>query len=297
MISIVTTTYNRENFLFRLYQSLIEQSCQDFEWIVIDDGSVDDTLDLLFKLSSEKKLNMRYYSKENGGKHTAINIGVRKSSKEFIFIVDSDDILPKLSIETITNRIIEFNKLQNSEMLSGICFLKADFEGKVTGTALEEKVVCSYLDYRYRFKVTGDKAELFRRKVLLKMPFPEYSNEKFCPEALVWNRISQKYDMYFCNDIVYYCEYHSDGLTSNIYQIRKDSPIATLSYYYELYNSDVPNLIKTRSLLNYWRFYYASNISDISNIPDSMLNIIIRPAIKSYLFLNNIKNKINLVIE
>lgn len=289
MISIVTATYNRENLLIQLYNSLIDQTCQDFEWIVVDDGSKDSTLEVLSKIYYEKKIYLKYFHQDNGGKHKAINHAVKNSSGEFIFIVDSDDYLPVNAVKYIHKRTKELSEKVEYKRLAGICCLKGDFEGKIIGNALEQNIICNYLDYRYYHKITGDKAEVFRRDILLEFPFPEYKNEKFCPEALVWNRIAKRYDMYFCNDLVYYCEYLSEGLTSNIYKIRKNSPKATLTYYYELYNSPVPYVTKVKSLMNYWRFYYASSEITVIDKPKSFLNIILRPSIKLFTLFNTME--------
>lgn len=282
MISIVTATYNREKLLFQLYESLTNQSCQNFEWIIVDDGSQDNTLEVLSKFQNENKVSMRYFHQDNSGKHIAINNAINNSKYQFIFIVDSDDYLPIDAIKIINERTKEFNTLTNAKELAGICFLKGDLEGNIIGSTLSHDIVCNYLDYRYRYNVTGDKAEIFRKDILLEFPFPQYKNETFCPEALIWNRIAKKYDMYFCNDIVYYCEYLLGGLTDNIYKIRKNSPKATLTYYYELYNSDIPYTIKVKSLMNYWRFYYASSGVTTIDKPKSLLNIFLRPSIKLF---------------
>lgn len=286
MISIVTATYNREELLHKLYESLTQQTCQDFEWIVVDDGSHDNTLEVLSKFHNDDKININYFHQYNSGKHVAINNAVKNSKHKFVFIVDSDDHLPEDAIKKIKERIEEFNSLPNSKELAGICFLKGDNKGKVIGSSLEHNTVCNYLDYRYRHHITGDKAEVFRRKILLEFPFPEYKDEKFCPEALIWNRIAKKYNMYFCNDTVYHCEYLQGGQTDNIYKIRKESPKATLTYYYELYNSPVPYSTKVKSLINYWRFYYVSSETKVIDKPKSYLNIILKPSIKLFTILN-----------
>ena len=289
MISIVTATYNREKLLHQLYESLTQQTCQDFEWIVVDDGSYDSTLEILSSFQNENKINMNYFYQDNSGKHIAVNNAVKNSKNQFVFIVDSDDYLPMDAIEIIKDRIKEFNRLNTSKELAGICFLKGDYEGEIIGSTLEHNTVCNYLDYRYRYNITGDKAEVFLRNILLEFPFPEYEDEKFCPEALIWNRIAKEYDMYFCNDIVYHCEYLQGGLTSNIYKIRKQSPRATLTYYYELYDSNIPYRTKVKSLMNYWRFYYASSKVTVVDKPKSLLNVLLKPSIKLFTLLNVVK--------
>lgn len=258
-LSIVTPTYNREGLLKRLYISLLSQSCRDFEWLIIDDGSTDNTDVLVQEFLNTSSLNIKYIKKENGGKHTAVNSGIRNSSGEYIFIVDSDDWLPSNSIELILIKLKLIEKEDNYEKIAGICGLKSLRTGLV-GNFLEREGVYNYLDFRYKYKIKGDKAEIFKRSIYLQHLFPEFIGEKFCPEALVINRISKKYDMYFFNEIIYFCEYQNDGLSSKIYTIRKKSPKATLSYYYELFKSNIPIYFKIRALINYLRFFLITKI-------------------------------------
>lgn len=288
MLSIVTATYNRELLLPRLYESLVNQECQNFEWVVVDDGSVDNTGKLFNEWIIEKKINIKFIKKNNGGKHTALNLAFKESSFEFVLIVDSDDFLPANAVKIISEKILEFNENENNLRLSGMCFSKADFNGLIIGNLHKNSpLFCNYLDYRYKYNISGDKVEIFKRKLLLKFPFPEYEKEKFCPEALVWNRIAQEYDMVFYNDIVYLCEYQQDGLTSRIYEIRKNSPQATLQYYYELSLLNVPNLIKIRAILNYWRFYFLDpNSKNFINKPKGLISYIGKILIY---FLHNLK--------
>lgn len=274
MLSIVTATYNRELLLPRLYKSLTEQSCQDFEWIIVDDGSADNTISLLKEWTLEKKINIKFFKQANSGKHVALNLAFKNSGAEFILIVDSDDLLSYDAVEIINSKILEIKKNKDYEKLSGICFPRADLNGILIGSIHNNSpLTCNYLDYRYKYKIYGDKVEVYKRKVLLEFPFPEFENEKFCPEALIWNRISQKYTMVFYSDIVYLCEYQQNGLTSKIYEIRKNSPQATLQYYFELSLLDIPILIKLKAILNYWRFYIVSQGSTYSlNKPKGFLS-------------------------
>ena len=104
MITVFTPTYNRGTLLNRLYQSLSAQSYKDFEWIIVDDGSSDDTALIVELLQSNHFSNdfpILYHKKENGGKHTAINVGVKKAQGDLFFIADSDDILPSNALLTI----------------------------------------------------------------------------------------------------------------------------------------------------------------------------------------------------
>ena len=111
-------------------------------------------------------------------------------------------------------------------------------------------------------------AEIFKTEILKKYKFPVFENEKFCPEGLIWNRISNEYDMYFFSEIVYLCEYQEGGLTNQIYQIRKKSPNATLLYYKELFlMKNISFYFRVRALINFWRFYLVSLKSPIEIEP------------------------------
>lgn len=285
MISIVTATYNRESLLKRLYDSLCKQESKSFEWIVIDDGSIDNTENLITEFKNENIINILYLRKENGGKHTALNLGVELANFPYIFFVDSDDILPKNSIQIVTAQI-KYIKLQpDYDQICGVCGLMTSFDGDLIGTKLNRNIICSTIDYRYKYRVLGDKAEVFKKEVLLNYLFPVFSNEKFCPEALIWNRISQKYKMYFFNEVIYFREYLPGGLTSKIFEIRKKSPNATLIYYKELFeNRNVSVIFRIRALINFWRFYYSADLSCyFGNKPISNINFLIKPFIRIYL--------------
>lgn len=254
-ISIITATYNREKLLSRLYESLCEQTCKDFEWIIIDDGSVDNTEKLIKSYIYEELLDITYIKKSNGGKHTAMNKGTEIAKYEFSFFVDSDDYLPENSIETICDKIALIETYPNYANICGICGDKQDIQKNAIKSGLKNEFLGNYLDFRYELKIKGDKAEVFKTDILRKFKFPEFEGEKFCPEALIWNRIALYYDMLFIKETIYFCEYQDEGLTSKIYEIRKKSPKATLLYYKELFqNRRVPLYYRARALANYFRF-------------------------------------------
>jgi hypothetical protein len=110
------------------------------------------------------------------------------------------------------------------------------------------------LNIRYQHKIQGDLVEIFKIEVLRKFPFPEFKNEKFCPEALVWNRISQNYDLQFLNLGLYITEYIKGGLTEKIVKIRMNSPQASMLHYAELANYKIPLKERVKAAINYWRF-------------------------------------------
>ena len=252
MITVFTPTYNRADTLPRLYESLCTQTNKNFEWIVVDDGSTDNTKKLIDKFIHENKIIIRYFSQNNGGKHRAINRGVKEADGELFFIVDSDDYLVKDTIETIQQ---EYSNIQGKNKFAGLCGLKIYKDGsKVGGEELWNRIDCSSLDLRYKYKVKGDMAEVIRTDVFKEFPFPEIDGEKFCPEALVWNRIAQKYIIRHIYKKLYICEYRPDGLTASIVKVRRDSPQSSVLYYSELSKMPISVLQKLKAAVNFWRF-------------------------------------------
>ena len=112
------------------------------------------------------------------------------------------------------------------------------------------------VEIRLKYKVVGDLKEVFLTKVMREFPFPEIDGERFCPEALVWGRIAQKYRMRYFNKPIYLAEYQDDGLTHRIVRIRMDSPVASCTHYSELNGYKIPFVQKLKAAINYWRFWY-----------------------------------------
>jgi glycosyl transferase cpsO len=253
MITVLTPSYNRGNLLKNLYQSLRDQIFDDFEWIVVDDGSTDSTSEIITHFKEDKKIVIKYIKQSNGGKHTAINAGVKISTGELIIIVDSDDTLPKDSLLIINNQYL---KIREDATVGGVCGLMAHHDNIVIGNCnLLPQGNISSIDMRFKYGFLGDVCEVFKTDVLREFPFPEIYNEKFCPEDLVWNRIARKYTLYFFNQVVYYRDYLDGGLTSKIVKIRMKSPIASTICYGEMLDLDIPIKSKIKAAINYWRFY------------------------------------------
>ena len=273
MITVFTPTYNRGNLLNRLYQSLCKQNYKEFEWIIVDDGSLDDTSSIVNIIQDKHPcgdFSILYYKKENGGKHTAVNTGVQKAHGDLFFIADSDDILPPNSLQTVAG-VWEQTKYDNS--IGGICGFDGGInDGSIIGTGfpkevhllnieLSNHINIGYIDattrdVRFKLKVDGDMKEVFRTSVLREFPFPEIKGERFCPEVLVWNRIASKYKLRHINKIIYLVEYQQDGITSAITRSRMNSPIASTMTYAEMLDYNISLKWKIRSAINYWRFKY-----------------------------------------
>ena len=213
LVTVCTPTYNRVRCLVNLFQSLKQQTSKNFEWIVVDDGSLDDTRQIVRQWSHEADFAVRYIYKDNGGKHTAVNAGVQDANGDCFIIVDSDDTLAVDAIETITE---VFSSLPR-EGFAGAGFNKIFSDGALVGTTfLGESVDATALE-RPRYHITGDKAEVFWTDVIKCFPFPVFEGERFLTEAVVWNRIANAgYKLRWVNKGIYYCDYRADGLSMNV---------------------------------------------------------------------------------
>ena len=262
LLTIFTPTYNRAHLLGRVYESLQRQSCRDFEWVIVDDGSTDNTEAVVNEFIAEAGFAIRYFKQPNGGKHRAVNRGVREARGEAFFIVDSDDSVSPNGLAIIAE---EYRGIRHDSAFGGVSGCMASHKGVAITPNFpssrpdvenENFVDCNALEIRYKYNVKGDLAEVFRTSALREFPFPELEDEKFSPEALVWNRIAQKYKLRYFDRIIYHRDYLPDGLTKRIVRIRMDSPMASTTHYCELNGYDVPLAQKLKAAINYWRFWF-----------------------------------------
>ena len=218
IITIVTPTYNRADKLPLLFESLCQQSCKDFEWLCIDDGSADNTEELVGQFiqkmsSSSEGFPIKYIYKKNGGKHSALNIAFKEVQTELLFIVDSDDILVEESIATI---IEDWHKLDHKENICGMGYLKGFINNSLIGDAYsKDKFIGNFIDERYNRGVDGDKAEIWATDKIRGFQYPEIEGEKFISESVAWIWLAKQYNMLFVNKIIYLVEYQSGGLSDS----------------------------------------------------------------------------------
>ena len=213
MITVFTPAYNRAHLLHVLYNSLKNQTSFNFEWLIVDDGSKDNTKEVVDGFINEcDKFQIRYYFQENHGKHVAINYGVQLAQGDKFFIVDSDDWLSSDAIEKIH---IFFEEIRGFEDFAGVAGLKLYGNGELVGTTFDKEYVdCTSLE-RLKYKINGDKAEVFYTNVLKNYPFPVFEGENFLGESVVWYRIANDgYKIRWFNEGIYFCEYLEGGLSS-----------------------------------------------------------------------------------
>lgn len=236
-ITVCTPTYNRGYLLDKLYNSLKIQKFKDFEWLIVNDGSTDNTEEIVNKYINENKININYINKKNGGKHTALNIGIDNARGELFWIVDSDDFIVENALETIWSW---WQQIDNKKEFAGVSGLRGHNNKSVIGSYTDDEYLdADYLEYRYKYKIKGDKAEVYRTDILRMNKFPEFKGEKYVTEATVWNRIAnQGYKIRWYNKIIYICEYLQGGLTNTSDANIIKSWNGTTLYYKEIINNN-----------------------------------------------------------
>lgn len=258
LCTVVTPTFNRGYIIDKLYNSLLKQTNKSFEWIIVDDGSTDDTEQIVNNcINKTSSFPIKYYKKKNGGKHTAINYALNKAKGKYFFIVDSDDYLPDNAIDIVFKW---FDSIKDEDNFAGIGGLRIDFKTKqVIGTTFEgEYQDCTSLE-RNGYNILGDKAEVFYTSLLKKYRFPEFENEKFLSEAVVWNKIAADgYKIRWFNEGIYMCKYRSDGLTNNLLDNYAKSPKGFSLYLKSLIDYNQVGIIK--------QYYYYGLYKKLTNL-------------------------------
>lgn len=230
-ITVFTPTYNRAYIIENLYRSLQRQTCTDFEWLVVDDGSSDGTEELFTKWQKDKNpFPIRYHKQENGGKCRAINRGLEMAKGELFFTVDSDDYLTDDAMEKVVKWETELPKDQN------FCGFVANrgYTPDYTPNTLLEGAFMDGNAFDLYGQVDGERAFVFYTDIHRRYLYPEFPGEKFMTEAVTWNRMANDgYKMRFFNDIIWIWEYKEDGLTKAGYKVFLDNPQGTALFFRE----------------------------------------------------------------
>lgn len=251
-VTIFTPTYNRAYILPELYKSLKRQKCNDFEWIIIDDGSKDNTKTIVNNWQKRANNFQIIYKKvKNGGKHRAINKGALLANSPLFFIVDSDDYIVDDAIETILNMTKSLP--ENCSSFAGVAGTRISPDSSTIGQSGSQS--SRYIDAtnleREEKKLTGDKAEVYFTEVLKKHPFPCIEGENFLSEEIVWDEIAREgLKIRWFNQPLIVCEYREDGLSKNLQQINIKNPRG-----FALYIKN--KLLKTRGIFARLRVLYS----------------------------------------
>ena len=222
MISIVTPTYNRCHTLTRLWDSLCEQSGKcPFEWVLVDDGSTDETQQWFEGLDTANRFTARYVKQPNQGKHVALNTAATVATGQWCLILDSDDALTSDAIDRLA---LDLSEVGDDQTIVGLCYRRQSFNGELIGDRVPGECVALTPNQAGQL-FNGDLAYVFRTSALRVHPFPVIVGEKFVPELLVWNRVSDAGKIrYFPQTAIYLCEYLPDGYSANFKRMLRNNP-------------------------------------------------------------------------
>ncbi|RYU44043.1 glycosyltransferase family 2 protein [Aliivibrio finisterrensis] len=293
--TIFTPTYNRSKYLNAVRKSVLAQKRSDIEWIIVDDGSTDETRNLIESWDLDA-LNVVYVYQENSGKHIAYNTMVSLARGKYIICIDSDD-------ELMPNTVNLFEEIWDSissdvkPQLCGIVGLRAFKNGKIIGDKFPiiKTPIPSY-ELTEKYNVKGDKFGIMKLSVLKDFPFPSDLG-RFISEGIVWNEIALHYSQYPVNEVFSVCEYQEGGLSDRLLPNRIKSIDGTLRYYYTLLKAkrSINTSYLVKYCINYGRFILHSGsppFNDIKNIPISRVFTLITLLPISFCFY--IKDKCNL---
>lgn len=221
-LTVFTPTYNRAYTLNLCYESLKRQTSKDFVWLIIDDGSTDNTKELIDTWIKENEIPIIYYYQENQGMHGAHNAAYEQIQTELNVCIDSDDYMADDAVE----KIVGFWKLYGSDQYAGIVGLDATQNGEIIGTQMPEGLKESTLSKLYGiYKVKGDKKLVYRSELTKKTPpYPVFPGEKYCPLSYKYILIDQKCPLLVMNEVLCYVEYLPDGSSMNMINQYKKNP-------------------------------------------------------------------------
>ena len=223
-LTVFTPTYNRADLLCRCYESMNRQSCKDFIWMIIDDGSNDNTRELATTWIKEtKEYEIVYYYKENGGLHTAYNEAIAHIQTELCVCIDSDDYMPDDAVK----KILDFWKDNGSDKYAGIVGLDYDLGGKVIGDPLPDQKSINLIDlFIGRYPIhNGDRTNVVRTELYKRYaPMKVFPGEKNFNPHYMHLQISQEYDFLVMNENLRYVEYQLGGMSHSMLRQYKNSP-------------------------------------------------------------------------
>lgn len=252
--TILTPTYNRAHTLGRVYRSLQAQTLRDFEWVIVDDGSIDRTPELVEQWVGESDVPIRYFRQPNAGKHVAFNRGVAMAKGDLCLALDSDDACVPQSLERLRMHWLAIPP-EVRPAFAGIASPCFSEDGRVIGGPLPKEVIDGRpFEVLSRLRRRAEMWLLYRTDVLRAYPFPEFAGERFVPEGLVWNRIGLRFQMRFVNEPLRIYYDSADSLSRSSVRIRANSPRGTLACYGEGLALPVRLTLRLRCAVNLCRF-------------------------------------------
>ena len=279
-ISVLTPTYNRGELLKKLYNSLLQNLDEniEIEWLIMDDGSIDNTKNIVAEFREENKIEIKYYYQENQGKMIAINKLVEQATGDLIIDCDSDDYFTQDAFKIVKE---EYEKNKNNKEIYGLCFLKNDQNGNNMGNNFKN-IKTTMFDLYFKEGETGEKAIVFITNIRKKYKHEIENNEKFVTEARMYHKMDEKYYMICINKPIMICEYQKEGYTKNIKKEFQENPYGYYKYFQEILQKNMKGVKLNKRLYaikHYILFSYLTksknNVKQIRDLKNKILYVIL----------------------
>lgn len=219
-ITVFTPTFNRVDTLRRTYESLCCQTCRDFEWLIIDDGSNDNTAEEVQIWIDAAVFPIRYVYKENGGLHTAYNTAFENIDTELNVCIDSDDYMPDDAIEVIKSK---WEEVKHDSRLAGIIGLDYKLGNEPIGGVFSK--TGDFHIYEMAGFHSGDTKIVCRTELLKQIaPMPVFEGEKNFNPIYFYIQIDKDYKFRLINKNLCYVDYQPEGMSANIFRQYQNSP-------------------------------------------------------------------------
>lgn len=275
LISVFTPTYNRADLIHRVFDSLNMQSFKDFEWIVVDDGSTDDTGSLLEYFRDNADYPIKIHRQENSGKARSINVGLELADGELFVCFDSDDWCTANAFSRIAE-VWRGLSVEERGVYCGISCLKILQDGALVGedyTRMGQKGE-SYIN-RFNKRIKGDKWEVIRTDLHKSALYDLFGNERYMAPEYAWLKIGMTYKTVFLNEALSVVEYQAEGISQNNLSHRVSSPISATRFYQLAWRVSDSAINRFRAAINCFRFSLHGKVS--SELPLSIRLITMIP--------------------
>lgn len=275
-LTIFTPTYNRAQLLVRLYKSLKNQTNHDFLWMVVDDGSTDNTRELVNNwIENEKSFDINYIYKKNGGLHTGYNTAIENCNTDFMMCIDSDDYCPNDAVQKVLNHWDKYG----SDKYAGIVGLDFDTQGNCIGDFLPEQKSVNLIDLmigKYNLN-NGDRTNFVRTELYKAVaPVPVYEGEKSFNPHYLHIKISQTYDFLVLNECLRVVEYQEGGMSNSVFKQYFNSPVSYRELRkFNLGLKDTPLMFRVKNTIHYISSSIIAKKPIIKDCPNKLLCIVL----------------------
>lgn len=257
LLSIITPTHNRAPLLKRCFASLLAQTSRQFEWIIVDDGSTDDTEAAAASfLLQAPEMRIHYLRKENGGKHTAMNAAHPLIHGDYVLILDDDDCLIPSAVEEILQAWARYDQPR----IGVVVFLEGYSETDPFAEGKREGVPFDMFHEHTITRHNRDCCDIYRTEAFLRFPYPVFAGETFLSESILWNKMAPEYQIVYVNKVIYLADYLEDGLTRSGRAMRIRMPRGGMYAANEFLDRRYPLKLRLKNALLYNCYGYFAGV-------------------------------------